>query len=161
APGGVCAGLARESGARMILARWWRSWPFAASAMVLGTLLLSNLIPLLAGATPLAAPCDPRPPINVSVVNVGERQLRVTVTVTTNASMPTNQLASVVLTSGSSALTDIPWERSGSAPPVYHPSPGAQTYTFLLTLAANASEATPVLTFFDACGPWQWFGGGG
>src|SRR5262249_54746387 len=144
----------------MILARWWRHGPLAASMLVLAALLLGSM-PWLAGAMPLAAPCDPRPPVNVSVVNAGERQLRVTVTVTTNASTPTNQLVSVLLNSGSSALTDVPWGRGASQPPVSHPAPGTQTYSFLLTLAASASEATPALTFFDACGPWQWFGGGG
>src|SRR5712692_5610182 len=142
------------------VARWRRARVLAWGALLLAGLPLGN-VPLLAVATPLAAPCDPRPPIQVSVVNAGERQLRITVTVTTNASTPTNQLVSVLLNSGSSGLTDIPWERSGSQPPVYHPAPGTQTYSFLLNLAASASEATSVLTFFDACGPWSWFGGGG
>src|SRR5712692_2827511 len=142
------------------VARWRRARVLAWGALLLAGLPL-GLGPLLAVATPLAAPCDPRPPINVTVVNSGEHQLRITVTVTTNASTPTNQLVSILLNSGSSGLTDIPWERSGSQPPIYHPAPGTQSYSFLLTLDPSASAATPALTFVDVCGPWPWFGGGG
>jgi len=130
---------------------WGRYASLAASLVVLAALLLGNL-PLLAGANPLAAPCDPRPPIQVSVVNAGERQLRITITVTTNASTPTNQLGSILLTSPA-GVTDVPWERSGSQPPIYHPPPGTQTHSFLLTPDPNMPNATPGLTLVDACGP--------
>jgi hypothetical protein len=143
------------------MAQLRRNWPLALGAVLLGWILLS-VVPRLSTAGPVAAACDPRPPINVTVVPTAvDRQVRITITVGTNASTPTNHLVSIQLNSGSSGITDVPWERTGSQPPIYRPAAGTQQYSFLLTPDPTGNTATLFLTLADTCGMQPWFGGGG
>lgn len=113
------------------------------------------------GAYEAPPPCQPRPPIGVTVAPSSSGRLQATVSVQNNASTANNTLRSIQFTSTNGALLE-----SSPGQPIAVPSTVTQftnptTYSFLVRQASPPGAATAFLSVTDACGPWTTFVGGG
>jgi hypothetical protein len=95
----------------------------------------------------------------------GDSRLRVTVSVTTNAGMPSNALAAVRFAeprANANAVVDVqggPTNMTGAF--TYTPPPNAQQVTFFVGRQASGVATTVHLVVVDNCNDWPTFVGGG
>lgn len=112
-----------------------------------------------ATATPVA--CDPRPALDVQVVQTGPGQLQVTVTARQAPGLATNVLHLIRFSPTSNATLTLPGGPTDSVGNVTITlPPNATSYVFTVRRVAEGAFRAP-FTAVDSCGDWPTFVGGG
>jgi hypothetical protein len=120
-----------------------------------------------------AAPahCAPRPPVQVttspttsSSASGGTGALLVTITATTNAGTPTNEIQRIEWGQMANATVTLPGSGGGT---IVHPNAqvtaqsGTQSVTAVVMRTEGGKSLTVPFTVYDTCGAWPSFVGGG
>lgn len=104
--------------------------------------------------------CDPRPPVNVSVVPGQPHRLQATVASTNNGADVPNPLSSLHFTATDNATVDVGSVVGGSGDFTVSVS-GQTQVTFFVNRLNSKLAVTVHLVVSDACGDWPTFVGGG
>lgn len=144
------------------LVRWQVPWVVVGILILLGLQLQAGRGQRAVEAAPLEAACSPRPPVRVVTQPESSTTLLVTVTATTSASTPANQLSQIRFASASNAAISMPGKLTESPGNVTVTlSAGTMTVQFSVRRVANGLPMTAPITAVDACGDWTTFVGGG
>jgi hypothetical protein len=102
-----------------------------------------------------------RPPVALAVTRVSAGRLQVTVTATTNPTVTTNVIQSLVIGPPSGGLIDIPGGVTGATGTVtVTVQPPSSTFIFFIRQQGSGAATVP-FTVNDTCGAWQTFAGAG
>ncbi|MCC7369394.1 MAG: DNRLRE domain-containing protein [Chloroflexi bacterium] len=142
--------------------RWRAPWVGLVVLLLVGLQVLSAGEHRDVEAAPLGAACSPRPPVRVQTQPESSTTLLVTVTATTSASTPTNQLSQIRFAPVSNALVSMPGKLTNSAGNVTVTfAAGTTSAQFSARRIAGGQSMTVPVTVVDSCGDWTTFVGGG
>src|SRR5262245_57339925 len=99
----------------------WVGWRHVLVALAISA--ATGVVPMLSAGS-VAAPCAPRPSVQISVTSIGVGRLRVVIGATNSAELPNNALHALRFESGANALVDIDERVGERAEFVYMPQAG-------------------------------------